>query len=244
MKEHKPLLWAATAAFVVLTIFLAVQANRTYSAATTTNTVSFSGEGKVLAKPDVGVVSLSIVTEAVTSKQAQDDNSNKSNELIHFLRDEGIDEKDIKTTSYNIHPTYTYPRYAQPKISGYRVTQSIQVKIRNLDNVDAILDGVVAKGVNQVNTLQLTVDDPEELQNEARELAIKDAKKKAKELKGQLGIKLGKIINFSENTGGYTPVPRYAYESADLGIGGGGGPSIPVGENEIVVNVTITYQIK
>ena len=83
----------------------------------------------------------------------------------------------------------------------------------------------------------------EKLKNEARAKAIADAKKKADELKGQIGIKLGKIINFYENIGGY-PLPYYA-KAEGLGGGvGGGGPSVPAGENEITVNVTITYQIK
>lgn len=228
---------------IIASVFLLVDANQKLNTATTTNTVSFSGEGKVVSKADIAVVSLSIVTESPTSKSAQDDNSKKSKAIADFLKKQKIEDKDIKTTSYNIYPQYAYPRNDKPVISGYQVNQTMEVKIRNLDEVSAILDGVVSAGANQINSLSFQIDEPEKLKAEARALAIADAKKKASELEKELGIDLGKIINFSENTGGF-PSPIY-YESK-LGMGGGmgGGPSVPSGENEIVVDVNLTYQIK
>jgi uncharacterized protein YggE len=188
-----------------------------------------------------------MVTEGSTSKAAQDSNSQKSKALTDFLKKSGIEDKDIKTSSYNINPVYTYPISGSPRITGYSVNQTVDVKIRNLDKVNEVLDGVVAAGVNQVNGLTFTVDDMEKLRAEARELAIKDAKEKAGVLEDQIGVSLGKIVNFSEDFGGY-PMPYYAKDMAlnaeGRGMGGGGGPSVPVGENEIVVNIQMTYQIK
>ncbi len=243
----KYLIWVGTAVLVLVGIFVMAQTNHVLNSATTSNTVSFTGEGKVTAKPDVAVVNLSIVTESVNSKTAQDDNSKKSKAVTEYLKKQGIEEKDIKTTGYNIYPQYKYAPYGgQPTITGYQVNQSLEVKIRNLENVSSILDGVVSAGANQINGLSFQIDDPDALQAEARKKAIEDAKKKADELEGQVGIKLGKIVSFSENTGGY-PIPMY-YESKMVdgrgGMGGGAGPSLPAGENEIVVNVYLTYQIK
>ena len=238
------LIWLGVVFLAILSVFFLVSINQKLNTAMTTNTVSFSGEGKVLAKPDVAVVDFSIVTEAVTSKAAQDVNSEKSNKVTDFLKKQKIDDKDIKTTSYNIYPQYEYPRGGIPRIRGYQVSQTIEVKVRNLDNVSSILDGVVTAGANQVSNLDFKIDNPEKLKAEARGKAIEDAKNKAKELKNQLDIKLGRIINFSEGVVGY-PVPMY--ESVMLGKGGGvggGGPSVPSGENEITINITITYQIK
>jgi hypothetical protein len=118
----------------------------------------------------------------------------------------------------------------------------VRVKIRDLGNVSPILDGIVAAGVNQVNNLSFEIDEPEKLKAEARAEAIADAKKKAGELKDQIGVKLGRIVNFSEGVSGY-PMPVYGAMALEK-AGGGGGPSVPSGENEITVNVTITYQIK
>ena len=241
--NYKYLIWSGTAVTVILAIFLLASTNRVLNTAATTNTVSFNGEGKVLAKPNIAVISLSIVTEAVTSKIAQDDNSKKSKAVTDFLKSQNIEEKDIKTTGYNIYPQYRYPQYYKPEIRGYQVNQTLEVKVRDLDKVSGILDGVVSAGVNQVNSLSFEIDDPESLKADARKKAIDDAKKKADELEDQLGVNLGKIVNFSESIGGI-PVLIYYDKAIDLGGMGGGGPSVPVGENEIVINVTITYQIK
>lgn len=263
---YKYLAWAGTASLIVLTIFLLVLTGHISETATNTNTISFNGEGKIFAKPDIAVVSFSILTEAITSKKAQDDNSAKSEKVVKFLKDQDIDDKDIKTTGYNVYPQYSYPRPlplgipagegtagsaypeyypSNPKITGYQVNQSFEVKVRDLEKISTVLDGLVTAGANQVNNLGLQVDDIEKVTDEARKLAIEDAKKKAKELRKQLGIRLGKIVNYYE--GGNYPI-YYRSEAMDMGIGGKGGggpmPSIPAGENEIVINITLTYQIK
>lgn len=243
----------------MLTIFLMVSIDHISKTATTTNTVSFDGEGRVFAKPDVAALSFSILTEAVTSKAAQDDNSTKSTKVVDFLKNQGIEEKDIKTTGYNVYPQYSYPTpcrlsYSQEgvvypctdseqKISGYQVNQSFEVKVRDLEKVSAILDGLLTAGANQVNNLSFQIDNIEKVKNEARELAIKNAKEKASTLKKQIGIRLGKIVNYYEGGGGY-PIPYMLKTEADGRGGDIDGPSVPVGENEIAVNVTITYQIK
>jgi len=235
--------WLGVVFLVVLSVYFLTSINQKINTATTTNTVSFSGEGKITAKPDVAVANLTILTEAVTSKQAQDQNSEKSKAVIGFLKKQNIDEKDMKTSGYNIYPQYNYPRNETPQIKGYQVNQTIEIKIRDLDKVSVILDGVVTAGVNQVSGLNFQIDEPEKLKDQARELAIKNAQSKAKVLKEQLGIKLGKIINFSEGISGY-PTPMYfEAKSAEIGMGGGG-PSIPTGENEITIQVNISYQIK
>ena len=243
MNNYKYLVWAGTAFLVVASVFMLVSTNQKFNTATTTNTVSFNGEGKVMAKPDIAMVSLYIVTEAATSKTAQDENSRKSKAVTDFLKKQKVDDKDIKTSGYNIYPQYRYPQNDKPAITGYQVNQTMDVKIRDLEKVSAILDGVVTAGANQVNNLGFQIDEPEKLKAEARQKAIEDARKKASDLEDQLGIHLGKIVNFSENIGGY-PGP-VLYEKA-MGIGGGmgGGPSVPSGENEITVDISITYQIK
>lgn len=212
------------------------------SAGASSSTVTFTGEGKVSAKPDIATVDFSIVTEATTSTDAQNQNSSKSKSVEDFLKKQGIEDKDIKTTAYNIYPQYYYPANGPQRFSGYQVSQSYHVKIRDFTKASAVVDGLVKAGVNQVNNLEFEIEDPDRLQADARAMAIEDAKSKADELKGEVGIKLGKIVSFSENTGGY---PIYAYDYAEAGRGGGGsGPALPTGENEITVSVSITYQIK
>ncbi len=258
--NYKFLTWSGTAALVMIAVYLITLTNHVSNTATNTNTVSFNGEGKVLAKPDIALANLTILTEATTSKAAQDDNSRKSKAVVDFLKKQGIEEKDIKTSGYNIYPKYSYPKPipmvlpptssympqyydTDPKIIGYQVIESLEVKIRDLSKASSILDGVVTAGVNQVNSLQFDIDDKEKLKKEAREEAVADAKKKAVELQDQVDVKLGKIINYTEGFNGW-PAPMY-YKADSMGRGGGaGGPEISAGQNEIAVSVTLTYQIK
>ena len=96
--NYKYLIWSGTAVLVILSIFLL--AHMGPKPDMTTNIVSFSGEGKILSKPDIAVISFSIVTEANTSKSAQNDNSKKSQKVTDFLKNQEIDEKDIKTKAF------------------------------------------------------------------------------------------------------------------------------------------------
>lgn len=248
----------------ILSVFLLVNIQHLADTATTTNTISFTGEGKVSAKADLAAINFSIVTEGATSKTAQDDNSKKSAKIVDYLKQQGVAEKDIKTSGYNIYPQYNYPRPcpvpaykdgvtemiapAYPcgddtqKISGYQAIQTFDVKVRDLDKVGTLLDGLISQGANQVNNLGFQVENQTELQEQARQMAINDAKIKAKSLQSQLGIGLGRIVNYYE--GGNYPVYMMGAKGR---MGGGEGapiPSIPSGENEMIMNVTITYQIK
>ena len=206
-----------------------------------TSSVAVSGQGKVSAKPDIGEVSLSVVSEAPTVAAAQKDNTEKMNKIIAGMKGLGVEEKDLKTTNYTIYPKYQYV-YGKSNIIGYEVNQTLEVKIRNLDKVGDILTKATELGTNQMGALSFTFDDPEGLQAEARKKAIDEAKEKAEVLADDLGVKLVRIISFSESTS--QPSPPYYY-AEKLGVGGGGEtPEIQTGQNEIVANVTITYEIQ
>ncbi len=206
------------------------------------NTISISGEGKVLAAPDIGQVDLSVVSDASTVAPAQKDNTDKMNKIIQAMKSLGVEDKDLQTTNYSIYPRYQYS-HGKNEIIGYEVTQTLEVKIRNLDKVGDVLGQAASLGVNQVGSLNFTFDDPNALQSQARQKAIADAKQKAKDLAAGLGVSLGKIIGFSETVSG---VPG-TYPMEAYGIGGGGGaapaPDIQTGQNEIQANVTLSFEI-
>src|SRR4030042_6533168 len=103
------------------------------------NAISFSGEGKVFTKPDIALVTLSVVTEGKNVSDVQSRNTQKINSVIDFLKKFGVEEKDIKTTNYNLYPRYSYEPVKIPQIIGYEISQSLEVKIRNLDKVGEIL---------------------------------------------------------------------------------------------------------
>ncbi len=217
----------------------------------TGNTIMVSDTGEIYAKPDLALTTFSVVKEAKTVGEALSENTKKMNAVISFVKGEGIEDKDVKTTNFNISPRYEwyeesqcYPPCPGGKrvLVGYEVTQSLEVKIRDMTKIGDIIQGATDAGANEVGDLQFTIDKEDELKAQARTEAITKAKTKAKDLASQLGVKLGRIISFNESN----QLPYYygysMKEAASSAIGGGT-PSIETGENKIEVTVTITYEI-
>jgi len=219
----------------------------------TENTITVADSGEVYAKPDLALTTFSVITEEKTVAEALSKNTEKMNAVIDFVKDQGVEEKDLKTTSFNIYPRYEYQRvepeiYPYPPgkrvLVGYEVTQSLEVKIRDMAKIGDILQGATDAGANQAGDLQFTIDKEDELKKQAREQAIEKAKTKAKELASQLGVNLVRISNFSESS----IIPRYydygLEKAAAMGVGEEAPqPQIETGENKIEVTVTITYEI-
>jgi len=217
------------------------------------NKITVSGTGEVYAKPDLALINFSVISEAETVDKAILDNTEKMNAAIDFVKSMEVEEKDLKTINFNIYPRYEYRKvevetYPYPPgkrvLVGYQVSQSLQVKIRELENIGKILEGVTNVGINQVGSLSFTIDEQDELKEQARGKAIENAKAKAEILASQLGIDLVKIISFSET--GY--VPRYydygiAESSSMSKASSGSVPQIETGESKIEVNISIIYEI-
>ena len=219
----------------------------------TENTITVSDTGEIYAKPDLALTTFSVVNEAKTVAEAMSENAKKMNAVIDSVKKQGVEDEDIKTINFNIYPRYEYQRegmevYSYPAgrrvLVGYEVTQSLEVKIRDMTKIGEILQGATDAGANQVGELQFTIDKQDELKAQAREEAIKKAKAKAEELASQLGIKLTRIVNFSEGVS----VPYYYDYALKEAVGMGGepapSPQIETGENKISVTVTITYEIR
>jgi len=223
----------------------------------TENTISFSGHGEVSAVPDVANVDFTISKDAKTVKEAQDAVAQIEKKSLDFLKTSNVLEKDIKTSNASFYPKYDFvyttdvvcgaltcpPRPTKQVISGYTASESITVKIRNTDDVGKIIEGLGTLGVSDLNGPNFAIDNEDSLKDSARKLAIDEAKLKAKNLAKDLGIRLGKITSFSEN--GNYPVPMYAKTmTSDTAVGASAPAQLPVGENIISSDVTITYEIK
>jgi uncharacterized protein YggE len=223
----------------------AIQSNAIGKAPAERKTISFDGTGKVVGTPDIATADLGMTTQDKDVQTALKNNNQKINDLIAKLKQVGIPAADIQTSQFNVSPNYDYSNNRQT-ITGYTASQSVTVKVRNLDLVSSVLDTVGAVGANQVSGLNFTIDNPEQLQAQAREKAIADAVSKASVLETQLGIKLTRVVNFSESNGGVTPLPYYSMK--DMAVGGAAptsvAPSIQTGSQDIVSNVTLTFEIQ
>lgn len=209
------------------------------------DTITISGEGRVTAIPDIATISIGVTTEKKEVADAQKENTEKINKIVRELKELEIDDKDIKTSSYNIYPKYDYSE-GGGRLVGYVVDQQLTIKIRNLEIVGKILGKVAELGANQIGGLQFTIDDQETLKQEAREKALANARGKAEALAKISGVKLGKIVSFSESSDGYEPYPYYARAEAAYGFGGGesAAPNIQTGSLDIMVYATVSYEIK
>lgn len=209
---------------------------------------SVAGEGKVVAIPDIAQFTFSVITQGGTDIAGlQNENTEKTNQAIAFLKAQNIDAKDIKTISYNLEPRYQ--RYSckvgelcpPSEIVGYTVTQTVSVKIRDFGKIGIVLSGVIESGANSVSQLSFTIDDQTSLENQARTEAINQAKEKAKLVAKAGGFRMGRLIAIEES---YQPF--YGY-----GLGGGmkaelvaPSPAIEPGSQEITINVTLRYEIQ
>lgn len=210
------------------------------------NVITVTGEGEIYAKPDVGVIDISVKTENKDVSKASDENNLKMNDIIDMIKSQEVEEKDIKTSGYNINPIYQWEdKTGKRSLTGYEVTQSINVKIRDLSKVGNIISQATEKGANSVGNLYFIIDNDDQLKADAKKLAIEDAKKKAKELERTLGVRMVRIVNFSDNT--YNPT----YSSYDYGYSGAiklessvAAPTISTGQNKITSTVVITYAIQ
>lgn len=218
------------------------------------NTVSFNGTGEVVVIPDIATFTFSVTEEAKNVKDAQDKVTKKIDVALDALKGLSIPDKNIKTVSYNIYPKYEYENAvctqwscppSRSALVGYTVTQTIQVKIEDVDKAGEILGAMGEIGISEISGLSFTVEDEEKYTREARQKAIADAKEKAKTLSKDLGVRLLRVVSFYES-GNYPPI----YYKEGMGMGGAVSsdsgapiPSVPTGENKVISNVTIVYEL-
>lgn len=215
-----------------------------------------SAEGRVTVVPDLVKINFSVVSQGEDYSEIQRDNDSKMKEATDYLKEEGVEEKDIKTVQYNLSPQYDYSWCRQagdpfiscsPRISGYQITQQVEVKIRDLSKAGSIAANLPEKGINQINSLVFTVDDLDLSRAEARNEAIMKAREKAISIAASSGIKLGKVVNFSESDLSQRDDRIFTIESAGLGKGGGGDiPPSPLqaGSQDVVVYVNMSFEIR
>ncbi|MDD5290823.1 MAG: SIMPL domain-containing protein [Patescibacteria group bacterium] len=209
------------------------------------HSITVNGDGEVIGVPDIAKIQLGYSVEKKTVAAAQKDNTDKMNAVIKKLKDDfKIDDKDIKTTDYSIYPQYDWSKGIQI-FRGYEVNQSLEVKLREMEKVSQVLDEAGTLGLNQIGSLTFEIDNEEALKQEARIKAIEAAKTKAEDLAKVAGVKLGRIISFSESANGIAPVAyRSNYKVADEALGmGGAAPEIEAGSSEIKITATVEYEI-
>ena len=211
-------------------------------------TMSLTGHGEVTVEPDLATITLGVVREAKTARDALSANNHAMAKVISTVTSAGVAQKDIQTSNFAVAPKYHYPKQNSngerpaPRIVGYTVSNSLTVIVRKLDSLGEVLDSVVIAGSNQINGVSFSISEPRPLRNKARKRATADAVEKAELYAEAAGVKLGPILSISEQFSHVPPPqPKFArtmaMEAAD---------AVPIahGEHEISANVNITWQLQ
>ncbi|MBE9540255.1 MAG: SIMPL domain-containing protein [Proteobacteria bacterium] len=209
--------------------------------------IHVTGEGSIDIAPDMAVLGLTVMREAKTARLALDANSDAMKKVLSALRAEGIADRDLQTSNFSIQPKYVYPQERsgerkQRQIVGYTVRNSLTVRVRDIARVGAILDKSVTLGINQGGNIMFTNDDPSAAITQARTQAVKAALAKANTLATAAGVKVGKILEISEQSFPSHPMPIARAEMAMARSS----DAVPMatGESTYRVNVNVSFAIE
>lgn len=206
-------------------------------------TISVTGEGRIEAAPDMATVSLGVQTDADTAATAMAENSERLAAVIERLKAAGIEPRDIQTSGLSLGPRYDYSQQdgTAPKLVGYSASNMVTVRVRALDTVGGVLDGVVADGANTLNGLSFGLAEDRPLMDEARREAVADAAAKAALYAEAAGVKLGRVITIAE-AGGYAP-PMPMPMAMEAGFAKAADVPVAPGELTVSASVSMVYEI-
>ena len=202
--------------------------------------ITVTGLGRVSAMPDMAIVQIGVQERARDASLALRAVSGVLEDVFDDVEKAGIEAKDVQTSAVNISPQYNRNSGAEPTLVGYVAASQIRLRVRDLDVLGEILDTVVSSGANRLNGLSLVVADPSPLRDEARRLAVADARAKAELYAQAAGVELGAIVSLSEAVASNPiQVQRFAMaEAVAVDV------PIAAGEVDTTQSITIVYEIK
>jgi uncharacterized protein YggE len=202
--------------------------------------LSVVAQGTATGKPDLAMITLGVETRDPEAKNAAEQNDQQMAQVMSAFTELGIAEEDIQTVDYSIRAEIDYSNNEQ-RLLGYVVTNSVQVKIRDMSKVGAVLDAATGAGANNVYGIQFTFEDPSALREQARTEAMSEARKKADALAQLAGVGVGRPRYISES---FVEPPIYAERAAVAPAVGGGVTPVSAGQLEVTVQVQVTYEIR
>jgi hypothetical protein len=222
-------------------LFAIIQAQAQDSKSPAEGRVIVIGEGSINVPPDYAQIRSGVTTTAKTVKEASDVNSKSMAAITAALLDAGIAQKDIQTSRFSIELVYTpQPQPAEPKLSGYRVTNQVNVTVHQIAKVGEIVDRLVKVGATDVGNVVFLVSDPSKARDQAREAAVADARRKAELYARASGFNLGRVAWLTESSDFEPPVPFNALRASAAKTA-----PVPIetGENTIQARITVGFDI-
>ena len=204
------------------------------------NTVSVNATGTIKVMPDIAYITAGVVTQDADAAKAQQDNSAAMNTLFDALKAAGLTEDDIDTTNYSVRPMYDYSQDGKGEITGYEVTNTVRIAVRDLTRAGEVIDIAGGSGANTNFSVMFTLEDEDALYNDALTEAMGVARTKADTLAEAGGFSILSVLTVSE--GGYNYYPVYEYAAADE-AGIARETPISAGELKVSASVTVVYEI-
>lgn len=206
--------------------------------------LDIAATGEVTRVPDLAIVSAGVQTLRPTATAAIEENAARMERVRAALKRAGIDDKDIQTSSLSLNPEYRYGENQPPQLTGYRATNTVSVKFRDLKRTGAILDALVREGANQINGPSLTIDKPEAAYDEARMRAIANGRARAELYARALGMRVARLLSVSESGSVIPPPMPYARDAA-MAVGAVSAESkIDPGTQELQVSVSMSFELQ
>jgi uncharacterized protein YggE len=205
--------------------------------------ITVTGRGEVEAPPDTGYITLGVQVTAGTVAEAREQAATAAAAVIASVKDAGVAAADIQTGNLAIQPQYDYPSREPPRLTGYQVTNTVSVRVRKLDRFATVVDEAAAAGGDAVivHSLRFDYDDPSRLADEARELAMADARRKAEQLARLAGVSLAAPIAIAEGTGAG---PAGRFDKAAFTRQAGASTPIEIGTGRVIVDVAVRWGIR
>jgi uncharacterized protein len=213
--------------------------------------ISASGTGSTIVQPDLAYITLGVHTEAETARQALNQNSQQMQSVTRALQAAGIAAADIQTFTIQIYPRYDDPfardmptapdqqRDLTPQVRGYTAVNTVQVTVRNINNLGDIIDRVVDAGGNRVENIRFDVANQAQALTQARAAAFENARQKANQLAGLADAELGQVISISESS--YFPM---AFRESAMDMAAGSSVPISPGTQAVTIDLTVTWEMQ
>lgn len=205
-------------------------------------TISVTGEGKAVAKPDMATIHTGVVSQAATAKEALAANSKAMEAVLAELKKRSIAAEDVQTSQFNVNPMYKHDERGRtaPEVVGYQVTNQVRVRVRKLDRLGDVLDALVQAGSNQMSGISFGLNEQQSILDEARIEAIADARRRAELYAKAAGVGVGKVLKINEQNVRF-PQPVAMGRSYAMAA-----EAVPVaaGEEEFHVTIDVTFALE
>jgi uncharacterized protein YggE len=198
-------------------------------------TITVTGEATAAVMPDQAMIRIGVMSQGKTARDATDTNAKDMNAVISAIKAAGVEDRDIQTARLSLQPQFDQAKSGSNRLTGFRASNELNVRLREIDKLPGLLDRAVAAGANEISGIEFTVSDYSKRLDETRAAAITDARRKAEIYAKAAGLVVGRAITISEEGAAPgRPVPMLRAAAS---------PPVAPGEQMLRAAVTVTYEL-